>query len=235
MTRATPNCQPFRIPRAKTTFTRFAIPDPKTASSRTACTKARIRRKETRSPANSAPTRSAPRDAWRRRLDHAWRCRPNRTGTEVARATEGSEVWRSVKAPAFHQRCRDPLGGPPVPQLDLRRRTSCPPVARGRDDCVPGRRDQPVGALFDRDRPFRVGPHRETRHAEEGGLLLDATRVGDHETGGFGQVQHGEIGERLAQPDLAEARYQPGLCEARPAARVDRKERGTLTTDVRQP
>src|SRR3989454_8167787 len=236
MTSATPNCHPFRMPRASTTFTRFAVPVPSTASSRTACTKARISRKETRSPASNAPTRSAPRLAWRRTLAHAWRCRPSRTGTEVARATEGgvSDVRRSVKASALHQRGRDALGRPSVPPLDLRRRPSYPSVAGRRKNRVSGRRDQPVGSLLHRDGAFRVGANGETRHAEEGGFLLDAARVGDHETGRFGQVQHGEIGQWLAHTHLAESRHQPRLCKARLAARVGRKHGGTLAADFRE-
>src|SRR5437667_7946765 len=211
MTSATPNCHPFRMPRASTTFTRFAIPVPSTASSRTACTKARISRKETRSPASNAPTRSAPRLAWRRTLAHAWRCRPSRTGTEVARATEGgvSDVRRSVKASALHQRGRDALGCPSVPPLDLRRRSPAPPVTGGREDRLSSRRDQPVGSLLHRDRAFCVGPNGETRHAEEGGFLLYAARVGDHETGRFGQVHDGKTGQWLPHTHRTETRHQP--------------------------
>src|SRR5437016_613254 len=168
------------MPRASTTFTRFAVPVPSTASSRTACTKARISRKERRSPVSNAPTRSAPRLAWRRKLAHAWRCRPSRTGTEVARATEGgvSDVRRSVKASALHQRGRDALGCPSVPPLDLRRRSPAPPITGGREDRLSTRRDQPVGSLLHRDRAVRVGANGQARPAEAGALPLDAPRVG---------------------------------------------------------
>ena len=64
-----------------------------------------------------------------------------------------------------------------------------------------GRRDQPVRALADGDRPLGVRPHRQARDVEDRGLLLDPARIGQHEPGAGHERQERDVAQRLDDAD----------------------------------
>src|SRR5581483_9862340 len=80
---------------------------------------------------------------------------------------------------------QDAAGGVPVPQVGG---LESGPVRAGGgpgggDDPVRVHADQDVRPRFYRDRPLGVGPQRQTRNAEERGLLLKPAGVGHDEPG----------------------------------------------------
>ena len=72
-------------------------------------------------------------------------------------------------------------------------------AACGGDDDIAIAARQHIGPLGDRDRPLGVLAQREARHAECGGLFLQAARIGEHQRG----VAH-QVAQRVAEPDVDE-------------------------------
>ena len=61
--------------------------------------------------------------------------------------------------------------------------------------------DHDIGANFAGDRAFSVVAHGNARHAENGGLLLQAATVGQDQLGLHVQMQKFEIAERIGEPE----------------------------------
>lgn len=89
----------------------------------------------------------------------------------------------------------DALGGVSIPQFG-----DAPTLAAaGQDlghavaDGLQVGADHRIGALLDGDRPFGVLAQRQARHAERGGLFLQAAGIGQHQRGAAHQADHLQV------------------------------------------
>jgi hypothetical protein len=113
----------------------------------------------------------------------------------------------------------------------------CPdfPAARGHHLAMSGQdplrlvAHQPIGADLDGDRPLGVLAQREARNAGDRGLLLDSTRVGQHDARVGHQLEEIEVAERIDEVQTrlrGDAHRQPELRELLARARVHREVSG---------
>ena len=129
--------------------------------------------------------------------------------------------WRARPASRRSRSRSAPRPGRPTAAVEApsagadRRGSRAPPPRRSSG------RDQPVRAMRDRDRPFRVGPHRQARDVEDRRLLLDPAGIGQHQPSAGHERQERDVPERLHDPESI-AVAQPRGLQRRTPARVER-------------
>ena len=108
---------------------------------------------------------------------------------------------------------------------------SCPRVGLSKGLCAgaatmacSGALDEPVRALLDRDRPLGGGAHGQTGYAQEGRLLLQPSRIGDHETGSAQQGHEVEVAQRREDPHAPAPVRRRSPAQALPRARMHGKD-----------
>src|SRR5256885_11677790 len=115
------------------------------------------------------------------------------------------------------------------------------PLATAREDCVsvlhderPISSDNYVGPLLDRDRALGVLAHRQARHSERSGLLLDSAGIGNDQRRVLNETKRFQITlrweherascvHRLPQPEAVDAGTRP---------RVQRPDQRQLAADL---
>ena len=115
-------------------------------------------------------------------VEHHRGVRPARAGATAGGVYAGSRGRRPITRPprGVRRRSARPPGRPTAAAPRCAAGAGGQRLARRRaSESLAG--DEPVGAVRDRDRALGVGPQRQARDAEHGGLLLHAAGVGDHD------------------------------------------------------
>src|SRR5437867_5975661 len=121
----------------------------------------------------------------------------------------GRDAVQGVVEPCVvAQHAHDPLRSAAVPTLDHRPRwrAARDGLIGGGEDRVRTQRYQAVRPLVAGDRSFRIGPHGDAGNAEEGRLLLQAARVGDHKSRSNDEPEHLHVAYRVDETQLSTPR-----------------------------
>ena len=131
-------------------------------------------------------------------------------GAERGAALRSAETMRCAAGPSHSSGARFGFSRPgqhPIHRLD---------------DALPIRPDDPVRALADRDGTLRVLPQRQTRHAQDRRLFLNAAGVGQHEARLRHQPQELEVAQRLEQTEAGQSRTRRSSPDSRSATQRPR-------------
>ena len=139
--------------------------------------------------------------------------RVSRRGTISARWRDGPTARPAgpSRDPLFARRRDRPKGATLAGRCVSPRR-----ISRGSAGDILGL-DEAIGAVADRDRPFRIRAQRQAR-IEDGRLFLDAPRIGDHEPGAAHERDEVDVAERIdtrMRRDLVDPRDAPRAIDVR--------------------